>query len=154
MDKELRKDARELVPHALRAWMGYTRQMERDLGKIGLNIPQYALLASLQEKGKSSMSAVGRELGVTMGAGTNLTDKLVLSGLAARERDEEDRRAVWVEITDKGREALKSAEGVVTDYLALRMAAIDAEERKSFIAGCRKLASETTTAPEGLSAAP
>mgnify|MGYP001271588132 CR=1 FL=1 len=149
MDKALQRDACELTPHARRAWIGYTRHMAGALKKLGLHLSQYAMLALLDQRGKMTMSVVGRELGVTMGAGTNLTDRLVDAGLVVRDRDTEDRRVVWVELTNKGRAALKSAEGVAADYLASRLAALDGAERGALIAACRKLATETTPAPAG-----
>ena len=147
MDKALHHDAHELVPHALRGWIGYTRTMERGLKKTGLGISQYGLLAILAERGKMTMSAIGREMGLTKGAGTNITDRLISADLVTRERDEEDRRVVWVELTDKGRAALKSAKGVAADYLASRLAALDGAERGALIAACRKLATEPAPAP-------
>jgi DNA-binding MarR family transcriptional regulator len=152
MDKELHHDAHALSPHARRAWLGYARQMDRDLKKIGLTISQYALLAYLQEKGKSSMRPISRELGITMGAGTNLADKLVRSGLATRGRDEGDHRVVWIEITENGRGALKSAEAVAADYLAFCMADLDAAKRKALVDTLSKVAAKIASAPSGRTA--
>jgi DNA-binding MarR family transcriptional regulator len=147
MDKTLHADAQELSPHARRAWMGYARQMDGNLKKVGLTISQYALLAYLQEKGKSSMRPVSLELGITMGAGTNLANKLIRSGLATRDRDKVDRRVVWIEITDKGREALKRAEAVAADYLAFCMADLDAAKRKALVDALSKVAAKIASAP-------
>ena len=149
MDRALRDDARELAPYARRAWIGYTRHMEGALKKLGLHLSQYAMLALLDQRGKMTMSVIGRELGVTMGAGTNITDRLLNAELVVRDRDTKDRRVVWVKLTDKGRVALKSAEGVAADYLASRLAALDGAERGALIAACRKLAIQTTPAPAG-----
>ncbi|RAP76045.1 MarR family winged helix-turn-helix transcriptional regulator [Paenibacillus montanisoli] len=46
-------------------------------------------------------------LGVTSGAATGLTDKLVSLGLIERNRPEDDRRVVQLSLTDKGKETLE-----------------------------------------------
>ncbi|WP_217437291.1 MULTISPECIES: MarR family transcriptional regulator [unclassified Paenibacillus] len=43
-------------------------------------------------------------LATTPAAVTTLLDRMEKSGLISRERDEKDRRIVWVLVTDKGRE--------------------------------------------------
>jgi DNA-binding MarR family transcriptional regulator len=46
-------------------------------------------------------------IGITSGAVTGMTDKLVSMGLIQRERSETDRRVVLFTITEKGRETIK-----------------------------------------------
>ena len=147
MDEDLRKDARELVIHVRRVRVGYTRYMMRDLERLGLSMSQYTALAILAEKGEMTMSAISEDLGVTMGAGTNLIDKLIHSGYASRERGTSDRRVVAVRITDNGRKALERVVEWATDYLGFYMARVDPEERKSFVRSYGKMAEQITSVP-------
>jgi DNA-binding MarR family transcriptional regulator len=57
-----------------------------------------------------TMSRLGRVLGVTMGAATNIADKLLAAGCIARERGTSDRRVVYVRLTEKGRRVVENAE--------------------------------------------
>jgi DNA-binding MarR family transcriptional regulator len=49
-------------------------------------------------------------LSVTLSAATGLVDRLVKSRLVTRERDQKDRRVVWVTVTPEGADAVKGAE--------------------------------------------
>lgn len=72
----------------------------------GLTGSQFFVLKKIFEKGRMTVSEVAEELGVSLSAITALVNRLVNNGLAVRSRDEEDRRLVWLEATDKGVEVL------------------------------------------------
>lgn len=67
---------------------------------------QAMILRSLASKGPQNASTLAESLRITPGAVTSLSDKLIASGYAQRQRDVNDRRIVLLEITDKGREIL------------------------------------------------
>lgn len=78
----------------------------------GITGSQFFVLKKIESKGRLTVSEVADELGVSLSAITALVDRLVKAGLAVRSRDEQDRRLVWLEATDKGREILvKCMEG-------------------------------------------
>lgn len=56
------------------------------------------------------MSEIAQQLGVTSGTPTVTIDRLIKKGYVERSRDEEDRRQVFVKLTDKG---LTSYEAIV-----------------------------------------
>lgn len=147
MDEDLRKDARELVVHVRRVRVGYLRYMTRDLEREGLSLAQYTALAILQETGEMTMGAIAEALGVTMGAGTNIIDKLIRGGHTSRERDTGDRRLVTVTITDKGRQVLEQVVDWATDYLGFYLSKLDREERKSFVRTYGKVAHDIASVP-------
>lgn len=68
---------------------------------------QLSLLFSLCRKGTCNASDVANLIGITSGAVTGMTDKLVSMGLIERERSETDRRVVLFTITEKGKETIK-----------------------------------------------
>lgn len=83
--------------------------MER-LRPHGLSPQQYNILRILRgakEKRMSMGSILERMLDRSPNA-TRLTDKLIAKGLVVRERCEEDRRVVYLHISEKGREMLNS----------------------------------------------
>jgi MarR family transcriptional regulator, 2-MHQ and catechol-resistance regulon repressor len=147
MDEDFRKDTRELVVHIRRSRVVYTRYMMRDLEKVGLSMAQYTALAILEEKGVLTMSAISEDLGVTMGAGTNIIDKLIRGGHASRERITGDRRVVAVRITDQGRKVLEQVVTWAAEYLAFYLAKMSPEERKTFVRSYGKMAEEIATVP-------
>lgn len=68
---------------------------------------QFFLLFDLSKKGTCNASDVANLIGITSGAVTGMTDKLVSMGLIERERSETDRRVVLFTITDKGKETIQ-----------------------------------------------
>ncbi|OPZ71519.1 MAG: putative HTH-type transcriptional regulator YusO [Firmicutes bacterium ADurb.Bin456] len=54
-----------------------------------------------------TVSEVAEELGVSLSAITALVNRLVNNGLAARTRDQTDRRLVWLEATDQGDDVVR-----------------------------------------------
>lgn len=71
---------------------------------------QRILLRTLVNEGPYQVSEVAALLGVTLSASTGLVDRLVKAGLATRERDQKDRRVVWVKVTPEGAAAVAAAE--------------------------------------------
>jgi DNA-binding MarR family transcriptional regulator len=137
---ELRQDALELITQVRKVRVGYTGFLSRSLDTIGLNVPQYTALAVLDEKGEVTMGVLAEGLGITMGAVTNIVDRLIDAGLATRDRGTEDRRIVKVRLTDKGRDILAKAIDIGAGYFTRYLGRISPEERKPFIATYRKLA--------------
>lgn len=78
----------------------------------GITGSQFFVLKKIGFKGRLTVSEVADELGVSLSAITALVDRLVKAGFVIRSRDEQDRRLVWLEATDKGKDILgKCMEG-------------------------------------------
>ncbi|GIP33798.1 MarR family winged helix-turn-helix transcriptional regulator [Paenibacillus sp. J2TS4] len=75
-------------------------------GEVQLADGQIFLLMILSRLPFCKASDIACHIGITSGAVTGMTDKLVNMGLITRERSEEDRRVVLFSITDKGRETV------------------------------------------------
>lgn len=71
---------------------------------------QRLVLRALVDEGPCQVSEVANHLGVTLSAATGLVDRLVKAKLATRDRDQKDRRVVWVKVTPEGEEAVRAAE--------------------------------------------
>lgn len=87
-------------------------QIQNRLGKLfreyGLTSSQYNVLRILRGEGKPlpSLEIANRTIQVVP-AITGLIDRLEKQGLVERERSEEDRRVVYVSITEKAKKILK-----------------------------------------------
>lgn len=73
----------------------------------GITGSQFFVLKKIYSKGRVTVSEVADELGVSLSAITSLVDRLVKSGFVVRSRDEQDRRLVWLEATEKGKDILE-----------------------------------------------
>lgn len=67
---------------------------------------QSYILIRLKREGPLKVSSLAEALGITPGAVTMLSDKLLAGGYISRTRDEEDRRVVYLKITEKGIQTL------------------------------------------------
>lgn len=81
----------------------WNKQMEQPISGS-----QSYILEKLNNEGPHKVSSLAEALGITAGAVTGLSDKLIASGLAERKRSEEDRRIVYLSITEHGREVLET----------------------------------------------
>lgn len=87
----------------------------RELLRIGsvviknaeLTKPHISLLFLLKAKGPCKMSSLGKMLYVSKPNVTILVEKLVEFNMVKRTLDEKDRRLIYIEITDTGRDFLK-----------------------------------------------
>ncbi|MGE5672918.1 MAG: MarR family winged helix-turn-helix transcriptional regulator [Mycobacterium leprae] len=89
---------------------------------------QMIVLKSLVNNGPCQVSAVAACLGVTLSAATGLVDRLVKAKLATRDRDQKDRRVVWVRVTPDGMAAFEAAEARRRAALAALVQNLPAED--------------------------
>ncbi len=88
-------------------------QVSREMGYLWKKIyeqtfpgSQSHILFLLVRSGPKKMSELAEVLHLTPGAITTASDRLIEHGYIARIRDEQDRRVVYLEITDKGKSTL------------------------------------------------
>lgn len=104
-------EQRPLLPELQTVFQSVYRRMVREWGKYveeGISTSQAIILENLSKRGRLRASDLAEVLNVTSGAVTGLCDKLISCGYAQRSRTEEDRRVVYLEITDKGAAMLAS----------------------------------------------
>lgn len=85
------------------------------------------------------MSAIAGHLGQAVSTVTGLVDRLVQKGLAMRERPEEDRRTVKVQLTDKGHELHKWDFEEHVQYCQGVLQALNAEDQETLMVLMRKI---------------
>ncbi|HLT21706.1 MAG TPA: MarR family transcriptional regulator [Thermomicrobiales bacterium] len=83
---------------------------------IDLTLPQIRTLVSLAD-GPERMSEIAAQGGTSLSAATAMIDRLVEKGLVVRSQDPRDRRVVVCELTDAGRETLRSLWSIRQDSL-------------------------------------
>ena len=133
MEDERRRQAQSTIDTVRRLRLLLNRGMARRLAPSGINLPQFGAMALLTQLGEANMTVLTEELGTTMGAVTNLIDKLVFAGYVERRRSEADRRIVNVNMTAKGGEVLTESTESFVEYASEILARIDAAERDVFL---------------------
>ncbi len=115
-----------------RTFSRYQAQITRVFDEFGLNMSAFSVLAALRRLGAPYRCTAG-ELAdanlVTTGGTTQRVDKLELAGLVRRERDPEDRRMVYVELTDEGLALIEAVSAVHFANEAQMLSALTPTER-------------------------
>ncbi len=133
MGANISDDSRALFELMRRFWGGFGRQMESVLDQCGVNVPQYLAMTALSKSGVATMGRLSRDLHVTMGAATNIVDRLIRGGYVTRERGTDDRRIVRVKLQAKGEETLREVENEATAFMTSVLGELDDEHRSKFL---------------------
>ena len=80
------------------------RYVEKSVFK-DISVNDMHILNAIGKEGEKSMSAIAKQVGVTVGTLTIAINSLVKKGYVARSRSEKDRRVVLVSLSEKGRSA-------------------------------------------------
>lgn len=96
---------------------------------IGITMTQLSVLDILVNEGPKRIKDLVQSLHVTSGGVTLLCDKLIKQGILKRSRIEtDDRRSVYVEITDEGRELHRRGDEARIRILSKQFEALSDEE--------------------------
>ncbi|CAM3702236.1 MarR family transcriptional regulator [Cohnella lubricantis] len=106
-----------------------------------ISISQLQTLDLLVNEGPKASSYLAQIIGVTSGGMTVISDKLVRLGLVQRVNDENDRRVVKLEITEKGREALRDIQAKRVALMEKMYHVLNPEEFQQLLHIYRKLIS-------------
>jgi MarR family 2-MHQ and catechol resistance regulon transcriptional repressor len=100
---------------ALKLWVVLSRAHEAvaahshdDIARHGLSPTAFASLEVLYHKGPMLVGELQRKILISSGGITYVIDQLASKGLVTRRPCEDDRRAVYAELTPAGRKLLKS----------------------------------------------
>ena len=86
-----------------------------------------------------NMSAIAKELSVTVGTLTIAMNSLVKKGYVTRERGKEDRRVVYISLSDKGRNAYQHHKKFHHDMIDAILQNLTADETESLVSALAKL---------------
>jgi DNA-binding MarR family transcriptional regulator len=115
----------ELLFHALRTIYLFERA---EIEKFNLNYQQMFLLKVLKRKSPFRVSDIAIELRIPVFSATRLTGQLEQKSLVTKNRDQKDRRNIFVQITTEGRDLVKNIESYIIELIITSLKAYSAEE--------------------------
>lgn len=88
--------------------MRFTKKqiLEESIHQSVITPPQFGMLICLKHMGSLTMKELSERMDLTHGASTGLVDRLHRLGLVERERSSEDRRVVYVALTEEGHQLI------------------------------------------------
>jgi DNA-binding MarR family transcriptional regulator len=113
-------------------------EMRRSRGP-GVSVPQFRVLTYLNRTDGASLSAVADRVGLSLPAMSRLIDGLVARDLVRREESSADRRRVTLQLTDLGRELVRTARAGAQARLAEALAALSPSHRAEVAQAMQRL---------------
>jgi DNA-binding MarR family transcriptional regulator len=101
---------------------------------------QYYLLRYIKKKAKCTSTELASMFGVNKSAITAMTNRLVKKGLLQRTRDQNDRRVVYLTLTERGNEWITETEERIHKLVESFITKFSEEEIEAFIHTYEKLA--------------
>ncbi len=127
---------------ALRRILRVTELKSRELARRSdLTASQLLLLRYLGENGASLPSAIARSIDLKQATVTVLVNKLEDALLVTRRRDTEDRRRVWVELTDAGHAARERSPDLLQNRFEQEFERLEEWEQAMIVATLERVAS-------------
>jgi DNA-binding MarR family transcriptional regulator len=113
-----------IIPYAIETWR-----------KLGVPLAQLKSLLIIVGKGETNFTTLAQDLGVTPGDVTGIIERLVEQGLVVRKPNPEDRRIIWLQPTDKGRDLLANLMESQTRHMVHILEYMSLEDLKSLLSG-------------------
>jgi DNA-binding MarR family transcriptional regulator len=113
--------------------------VEQALHSLQLKARHYGVLVALQDIGPLSQQELGRLLRIDRTTMVALIDDLETLGLVQRDVDSEDRRAYQIQLTARGKAALKRACSAVSAADDQLVAPLTIRERDQLVLNLRRL---------------
>jgi len=126
----------------LRQIIRATEIQEKNISRsTGLTLPQLMVLQTLREKSPMTTGELAKHLNVAQATVTSILDRLEKKELVQRERGKEDKRKMWVQLTDSGLELLKSAPTTQQDRFTQQFDDMHDWEQSMAVASLERIAS-------------
>lgn len=107
---------------------------------VALNMQELRVVEFLGNEGPRMMRQLAEYLTVAVNSMTSIADSLEQKGLVRRQRSDEDRRVVRVELTDSGRDIHHSLTEVHLQLFRTMLRALTEDEQEIFMVLFRKIA--------------
>ncbi|WP_195576773.1 MarR family winged helix-turn-helix transcriptional regulator [Paenibacillus sp. 1001270B_150601_E10] len=121
------------------------RRMSAEMAEYkehGLTGPQFFMLNMIAHEGPTKVARLAERMEVKPSATTVMLDRLEQGGFILREMDKNDRRAVIVSLTAKGKDVLKKAKKESNKVLSRFLSVLTDEELETFTLLYEKLIPE------------
>lgn len=139
----------ESANQILHAYLRASRQMsirsQNYLGRLNLTYPQAVTLMILDADGPMPISDLAKATGSANSTTSGVVDRLEKLGLAQRLRSEQDRRKIFVSVTDQYRDIRARTVNDASDHFAAVLQNLDDADQERILTGLNLLADVLAT---------
>jgi len=104
-----------------------------------ITLPQYIILDILASAGPLKMKDIAKAQQITLPAVTGMVDRLVALRMVRRIPDENDRRVIFIAISQSGKKVLESVKNARKKIIEQMFSGLSDAERKTYLAIIRKV---------------
>ncbi|MBP1968382.1 MarR family 2-MHQ and catechol resistance regulon transcriptional repressor [Virgibacillus natechei] len=120
-------------------------QIKKDISKHGMKTSDFTILEALYHKGRQTVKQISDAVLINTGSITYVIDKLETKNLLERSNCKEDRRVVYIQITEQGKQLMDEIfpkhQSVIEDIFS----GLTDEEKKTLIELLKKAGKEGET---------
>ncbi len=131
--------SRELVQIMPLMFREFAKRETNPLTRGQISFPQMVALDYASRHSKVKMTDLSKVLSIQLSSTTVLVDRLIREKMLSRDRDEKDRRVVWVSATPKGRKVVAQIVGQKRRSLREIFSVLTAGEREQYLAMITKV---------------
>ncbi len=118
-----------------------SRRITKELAKrADLTGPQLTVVKMLEQIGELSLSELSERIRAQNSTVTGIIDRMEREGLVTRERSKEDRRVVYIKLTDKGRELAREIPVEPMEIFRSALETLSAQDMKDLMRIMTKVA--------------
>lgn len=123
----------------MRATESLNQRLCRHLSEANLTISQFGVLEALLHLGPQNQKELGQKLLKSGGNITLVIDNLEKSGFVNRKKDQNDRRALIVELTVQGKSFIEDFFPKHLNKISEEFSVLDDKEKKELARLCKKI---------------
>ncbi|MCG8480169.1 MAG: MarR family transcriptional regulator [Spirochaetales bacterium] len=113
--------------------------------QYGLTGPQLIVISEIAQAGPMTIGELARRVSLSQATVTTILDRLELKQLANRVRGDQDKRRVYVNISDKAREILESHPNFLQETFVRRFSALEEWEQTLMLSSIQRIATMMNT---------
>ena len=131
----------EQVLVSLRRIMRATDMHAKSLAReTGLTTSQFLVLLSIGEAGELTIGGIARQVNLSQATVTSIVDRLADAGMLARQRGDDDKRKVFVRLTQAGIDLLERTPSGLQERFAQRFGRLDEWQQSMILAAVEHIA--------------
>ncbi|MFP4151537.1 MAG: MarR family winged helix-turn-helix transcriptional regulator [Alkalispirochaeta sp.] len=120
----------------------HSRQLSKEYGLTG---PQLIVISEIGQYGPMTIGELARRISLSQATVTTILDRLELKELAERTRDKQDKRRVYVDITDKARTILETHPNFLQEAFVRRFNALEEWEQTLILSSIQRISAMMNT---------
>jgi len=115
----------------------HSKKLERESGLTG---PQLIVMQSIVRNDPATAGQIARDVNLSQATVTTILDRLERKAYLRRERSEEDKRKVWICLTEAGRQVLEQAPALMQESFIIGFAHLEEWEQNLILSSLQRVA--------------